>query len=76
MKHRSFLGHLVALRFTLEGMREYVRENRDSFLQTARAGTMDKADRNIAKIQGHMANLDCELNSVTYENIRRIRPSR
>jgi hypothetical protein len=74
MKPRSFLGYLVALRFTLEGMREYVRENRDSFLQTARAGTMEKTDRTIAKIQGHMANLDSELNSVTYEIIRRIRP--
>jgi hypothetical protein len=73
MKPRSFLGHLVALRFTLEGMREYVRENRDSFLQTASAGTMEKADRTIAKIQGHMSNLDSELNSVTYEIIRRIR---
>jgi hypothetical protein len=74
MKPRSFLGHLVALRSTLEGMREYVRENRDSFLQTASAVTMDKADRTIAKIQGHMSNLDSELNSVTYEIIRRIRP--
>lgn len=57
-------------------MREYVRANGGTFVQTASHGTMGKADRTIAQIQGHMANMDGELNAVTYEIIRRIRPSR
>jgi hypothetical protein len=31
---RSFLGHLEALRLTLESTREYVRTNAETFMQT------------------------------------------
>ena len=71
---RSFLGHLEALRLTLESTREYIRTNAETFMQTASAGTMTKADRTITKIQGHLATLDSELNAVAYEISGRLRP--
>jgi hypothetical protein len=35
---------------------------------------MAKTERKISKIQGEMANLDSELNSVAYEISRTLRP--
>jgi hypothetical protein len=52
-------------------MRECVRTNGDTFVLNASARTMAKADRTIAKIQGHLSNLDSKLNAVAYQIIRR-----
>jgi hypothetical protein len=71
---RSFLGHLEELRLTLDTTREYVRTNVGSFARTASRRTLARTDRTIAKIQGQIANLDSELNSVAYEITRKLRP--
>jgi hypothetical protein len=74
MPTRSFLGHLEALRQALEATREYVRTNAEAFPKTASPGTMARTDRTISKIQGEMANLDSELNSVSYQINCTLRP--
>ena len=71
---RSFLVHLEGLRLALQTTRAYVQTNGKVFARTARRQTMAKTDRTIAKIQGEIANLDSELNSVAYDIGRRLRP--
>jgi hypothetical protein len=70
---RSFLGHLEEARLTLDTTREYVRTNAGSLARTASRRTLARTDRTIA-IQGQIANLDSELNSVAYEITRKLGP--